>query len=147
MWITCIKRLESAYPVYQPDTVSISSVSPWVAFESARDLRSEAAALQTASRRILIVDDNVDGALSLAMLLRFQGHETEAVHSGSEALERIESFAPNIALLDIGLPGMDGYQLARRLRTRPPLESLRLIAITGYGQAEDRQPAPRCRLR
>ncbi|MHB8815051.1 MAG: ATP-binding protein [Steroidobacteraceae bacterium] len=90
-------------------------------------------------RRVLIVDDNQDAANSLAVLLNMQGHEAQAVYSGSEAIRRIESFQPDIALLDIGLPEMDGYELAKRLRAMPRLRDVRLVALTGYGQAEDYQ--------
>lgn len=92
-------------------------------------------------RRVLIVDDNADAADSLAMLLNLQGHETHVTHNGREALGCIEAFKPDVALLDIGLPGMDGYVLAERLRTMPQLKRVRLIALTGYGQADDRQRA------
>ena len=92
-------------------------------------------------RRVLVVDDNADSATSLAMLLKFQGHEAMAVYGAKDALAQVESFQPEVALLDIGLPEMDGYELAKRLRATPELEGLRLIALTGYGQAEDRQRA------
>jgi CheY-like chemotaxis protein len=92
-------------------------------------------------RRVLVVDDNVDAATSLAMLLNFQGHQAEAVYNGKDALERVGSFNPEVALLDIGLPGMNGYELAKRLRAMPQLEGVRLIALTGYGQADDRERA------
>ncbi|MGA7538953.1 MAG: ATP-binding protein [Steroidobacteraceae bacterium] len=91
------------------------------------------------SRRVLIVDDNVDAANSLAMLLSHAGHETQVAYSGREALTRVESFEPQVALLDIGLPGMDGYELASRLRAVPRLAATRLVALTGYGQSEDRK--------
>ncbi|HTX04318.1 MAG TPA: PAS domain S-box protein, partial [Steroidobacteraceae bacterium] len=108
-----------------------------------RIARPEAAArpdeLRSPPRRVLIVDDNVDAADSLALLLSHAGHETQVAYSGREALERVESFEPQLALLDIGLPEMDGYELARRLRARPRLSRARLIALTGYGQSEDRK--------
>ena len=91
------------------------------------------------ARRVLIVDDNTDAANSLAMLLKLGGHDAQVSYSGPQALERVESFQPEVALLDIGLPGMDGYELARRLRARPGLQGIRLVALTGYGQLEDRQ--------
>ena len=91
--------------------------------------------------RVLIVDDNVDAAASTAMLLMAQGHQAEAVYSSKDALDAIESFRPNVALLDIGLPGMDGYELATRLRELPACEGMRIVALTGYGQADDRQRA------
>ncbi len=90
------------------------------------------------SRRVLIVDDNVDSADSLAMVLQIDGHETERVYSAHAALERTISFKPDVILLDIGLPEIDGYEVARRLRATPGLEHLRLVALTGYGQPEDR---------
>jgi len=108
-----------------------------------RIARPEAAARpdspRSPARRVLIVDDNVDAANSLAMLLRHAGHETQVAYSGREALTRIESFEPEVALLDIGLPEMDGYELASRLRAVPQLGGTRLVALTGYGQSEDRK--------
>lgn len=92
-------------------------------------------------RRVLIVDDNVDAAEALSLTLRLEGHETESVHSSREALERIDSFNPEVILLDIGLPEMNGYEVARAIRSRTNLNGLRLIALTGYGQADDRRLA------
>jgi PAS domain S-box-containing protein len=109
----------------------------------ARPMKQEAdtAAIRSEPRRILIVDDNVDAANSLAMLLATHGHETEVAYGAKEALARIETLRPDVALLDIGLPEMNGYELAKRLRAIPMLNDLRLIALTGYGQSEDRQRA------
>ena len=90
-------------------------------------------------RRVFIVDDNADAADSLAELLRLDGHEVCAVYSPAEALAQMESFRPDIALLDIGLPDMDGFELARRLRERPALAGVTFVALTGYGQLEDRR--------
>ncbi|MGH8169220.1 MAG: ATP-binding protein [Steroidobacteraceae bacterium] len=92
-------------------------------------------------RRVLIVDDNADAAQSLSMLLTFGGHETQVALGSNEALERLESFQPEVALLDIGLPEINGYELAQRLRSMPSFHGIRLVAVTGYGQAEDRQRA------
>lgn len=92
-------------------------------------------------RRVLIVDDNVDAAEALALTLKLEGHETESVHSSREVLKRIDSFRPEVILLDIGLPEMNGYELAREIRSRTHLNGLRLIALTGYGQADDRRLA------
>ena len=89
--------------------------------------------------RILVVDDNVDAAESLAMLLRLWGHEVAIAHDGPAALKVAESAPPTIALLDIGLPGMDGYELARNLREQGGLEHTVLVALTGWGQQEDRR--------
>ncbi len=97
------------------------------------------APLKAPRRRVLIVDDNIDAANSLAMLLGVEGHEVQVAYDSREALERIESFHPDVALLDIGLPEIDGYALAQRLRSIPRLEGVRLVALTGYGQAEDHQ--------
>ena len=95
--------------------------------------------LEAPRRRILIVDDNVDAANSLAALLSHEGHETRVAYSGRDALESVDAFLPEVALLDIGLPEMDGYQVAHHLRARSDLNDLKLIALTGYGQVEDRQ--------
>ncbi len=102
---------------------------------------SSAPPTEARARRVLIVDDNMDAANSLAMLLSSSGHHTQVAYSGREALERVDSFRPDVAFLDIGLPGMTGYELARKLRSLPHLDGLRLIALTGYGLTEDRQNA------
>ena len=94
-----------------------------------------------ASRRILVVDDNVDAALSLAQLLELDGHQSQAIYGALEALECVPLFKPDVVLLDIGLPQMNGYEVARRLRQLKGFEKIKLIALTGYGQSEDRQQA------
>jgi signal transduction histidine kinase len=94
-----------------------------------------------AQRRILIVDDNVDAAESLAALLRLAGHETRLAFDGPSALTAAGEFRPTVVLLDIGLPGMSGYEVARCLRQNASHRDLLLIAVTGYGQEEDRQQA------
>jgi signal transduction histidine kinase len=91
------------------------------------------------ARRILIVDDSRDGGESLAMLLRVLGAEVALAHSGRRALECVETFKPDVVLLDIGMPGMDGYEVARRIRANPANRHLSLIALTGWGQDEDRR--------
>ncbi len=93
------------------------------------------------SRKVLIVDDNADSAESLALLLSMRGHEVRTAHDGPAALEAAEAFRPQAVLLDIGLPGMDGYEVARRLRDRPGAEGVLLVALTGYGQEDDRRRA------
>jgi PAS domain S-box-containing protein len=90
-------------------------------------------------RRILVVDDNVDGAESLAMLLKTEGHEVRVAHDGPAALAAIDADPPELVFLDIGMPVMSGYEVAQRLRQRPGLENLRLVAMTGWGQEEDRR--------
>ncbi len=92
-------------------------------------------------RRVLVVDDNVDSAESLALLLRLKGHEVETAHDGPAALEKAGSFHPQVVLLDIGLPGLDGYQVASQLRQRRRTASALLVALTGYGQEEDQRLA------
>ncbi|WP_437605171.1 ATP-binding protein [Sorangium sp. So ce834] len=91
------------------------------------------------SRRILVVEDNPDVAESLVMLLQALGHEVAMARSGPEALAAAPAFLPDVVLLDIGLPGMDGYEVARQLRRRPELERALLVALSGYGQEEDRR--------
>jgi CheY-like chemotaxis protein/two-component sensor histidine kinase len=91
------------------------------------------------SHRLLVVDDNEDAAHSLAMLLRLQGHEVRVAHDGPSALEVATSYLPDLVFLDIGMPGMDGYDVARRLRKTPGLEKTVLAALTGWGQQEDRR--------
>jgi len=92
------------------------------------------------AQRILVVDDNVDASESLAMLLRLEGHEVSIAHDGVEALRVANDERPTTILLDIGLPGMDGYEVCRRLRTGG-FAGTRIIAMTGYGQDKDRQRA------
>ncbi len=89
--------------------------------------------------RVLLVDDNVDGAESLAALLRLAGHEVWLAHDGPGALEAAAGFRPDAAVLDIGLPGMDGYEVARRLRADPAAAPAVLVAVTGYGRDRDRE--------
>jgi signal transduction histidine kinase/ActR/RegA family two-component response regulator len=90
-------------------------------------------------RRVLVVDDNVDAAQSLAMLLRIMGQDVRTAHNGNTALEVARSFRPEIAFLDIGLPGMSGHELARRIRDEPCCTGALLIALTGWGKDEDRR--------
>ncbi|HEY5101158.1 MAG TPA: ATP-binding protein, partial [Steroidobacteraceae bacterium] len=92
-------------------------------------------------RRVLIADDNRDSAESLAMLLRMEGHEVMVVHDGPAALQAVVGFDPQFALLDIGMPGMSGYEVARKLRESLPASPLRLVAVTGWGQHSDKARA------
>ncbi|MBA2263093.1 MAG: response regulator [Chloroflexi bacterium] len=89
-------------------------------------------------RRVLVVDDNRDAANSLSELLRVDGYETRVAHDGAAAVELAESWGPEVILLDIGLPRLDGYEAARRIRALERGSEIRLIAVTGWGQAEDR---------
>jgi CheY-like chemotaxis protein len=90
-------------------------------------------------RRILIVDDNADSADSLAMLLQLAGHEAHTVYDGPQALEAATRLQPEVLLLDLGLPGMDGCELCRRIRQQPWGRSALMIALTGWSQAADKQ--------
>jgi CheY-like chemotaxis protein len=94
---------------------------------------------QGPSLRILVVDDNLDAAQTLAILLRANGHQVEAVHDGPTALEVARSYRPNLILLDIGLPGMDGFEVAKKVRQDLDLGNVVLVAMTGYGQESDKQ--------
>jgi signal transduction histidine kinase len=89
--------------------------------------------------RILIVDDNVDAGQTLGTLLRLMGHEVRVVHDGPAALREAASFQPDLAILDLGMPGMSGFELARQLRQRPQLQGMVLAALTGWSQEEDRR--------
>jgi two-component system CheB/CheR fusion protein len=89
------------------------------------------------ARRVLVVDDNIDAADSLALVLQLEGHAVDIAHTGADAIARVQAAAPDVVLLDIGLPQMDGYEVARRLRALANGAALRLVALTGYGQAED----------
>lgn len=89
-------------------------------------------------RRILLADDNVDFAQCVALLLEDNGYEVEVHHDGEQALARASAFGPDVCLLDISLPGLDGFELARRLRVLPATEAAVLVAVTGWGQPEDK---------
>jgi signal transduction histidine kinase/CheY-like chemotaxis protein len=99
----------------------------------------DALAPASAARRILITDDNQDAATSLAMLLEIDGHQVQVAFDGPAALNIAASFQPQVALLDIGMPDMDGYALAQRLRQMPGGEKVYLVAVTGWGQQGDRE--------
>jgi len=109
------------------------------AVETVEEDQPAAVAEPARCQRILIVDDWVDSAESLALLLRLQGHDATTVNSGEEALSALQQHDFDVVLLDIGLPRMDGYEVARRIRAVP--RTLKLIAMTGYGQPQDRQRA------
>jgi two-component system CheB/CheR fusion protein len=95
----------------------------------------------TKSFRMLVIDDNTDAAESLALLLRNGGQEVMTAHDGRSGLEAARSHHPEVVILDIGLPGMDGYEVAHNLRRESGLEGLLLVALSGYGQVEDRRRA------
>jgi CheY-like chemotaxis protein len=88
---------------------------------------------------MLVVDDNVDSAECMALLFRLSGYEVQLAHDGQTALDTALAFQPQVILLDLGLPGLDGYEVASRLRAWPQMQKTVLIALTGYGRAEDHQ--------
>jgi CheY-like chemotaxis protein len=89
--------------------------------------------------RVLVVDDNVDAAVSLGMLLKLAGQEVRVAYDGPAALRQAMDFRPQLVLLDIGMPGMDGYEVCRRIRRESALEKATVVALTGWGQDEDRR--------
>ena len=88
---------------------------------------------------MLIVDDNLDAGSSLALLLEIAGHQTSRAHDGPSALDAAETERPEVILLDIGLPTLNGYEVCRRIRKQPWGSSVLVIALTGWGQEEDRR--------
>ena len=90
-------------------------------------------------RRVLVVDDNVDAADSVAMILRLSGYDVRCTYDGVSALDAAKAYHPDVVVLDIGLPGLSGYEVARRLRLDPEFEATPLVAVTGYGQDVDRR--------
>lgn len=106
---------------------------------SADNTRAEA--VRNPGVQVLIVEDNVDAAESLMMLLELLGHAVRVAHDGPAGLQQARQRRPDIMLVDIGLPGMDGYEVARQVRRDPQLAHLTLIALTGYGCDDDRRAA------
>ncbi len=98
------------------------------------------AAVPMGARRVLVVDDNTDAAESLAMLLEVRGNEVRVAYDGLEALDKEGEFKPQVVLLDIGMPKMSGYEVARRIRAARG-DSVMIVAITGWGQEDDRRRA------
>jgi len=106
--------------------------------KSAASRKSNTAA---GTQRILVVDDNEDSAKSLSVILEVMGNEVRTAYNGSQALEIAEDFRPALVFLDIGMPNLNGYDTARRLRERPWTKDVVLIALTGWGQEEDKRRA------
>jgi CheY-like chemotaxis protein len=125
----------SEFVVYLP----LASTLPDTSTAEIPDTTPETASASSAQRRILVVDDNHDVADSLGMLLRLLDYDVQVVHDGLLALETIGSYRPYVVLLDIGMPGMDGYEVARQVRQQPEFKDLPLIALTGWRQEEDRR--------
>lgn len=123
-----------------PDQGSEFIVELPLATDLAEDRSPPTAVPQPAGRaRVLVVDDNHDVAVTLAALVRYSGHEVCTAHDGPAAIEAAKNYHPHLVLIDIGLPGMDGYEVARRLRGELGLNDAVLAALTGYGQEEDRR--------
>lgn len=122
-----------------PFVVRLRTMVPDNEAESAKTTgRSPTGAM---TRRVLIVDDNEDGAELLNVALLTMGHMTRVAHDGPTALDAVHEFHPDVALIDIGLPVLDGYEVARRLRAMFDGGGPKLVAVTGYGQDSDRQRA------
>ena len=118
--------------------VAIGETQRSAAAPRTADVRASAKA---AGRRVLVVEDSADARVGVQLLLEQSGHVVETAVDGPDGLAKLAQFHPDIALIDVGLPGMDGYELARAARSRPEMRDIRLVAITGYGQAKDRQKA------
>jgi PAS domain S-box-containing protein len=122
----------SEFIVRLPLVVQEGSVSDAPASLEPRQARSP-------GHRLLVVDDNKDAAISLALLLRLHGHEVQVAHDGPAGIQLALAQRPDLIFLDLGMPGMDGYEVARRIRRTPALERITLAALTGWGQQEDRR--------
>ena len=103
--------------------------------------RTHAGQVLSARRRVLVVDDNADAAEMMAMLLELDGHDVRVAHDADSALTVAGEFTPDVGLFDIGLPDIDGYELARRVRDDSRLVHMYLVAVTGWGQEEDQRRA------
>jgi PAS domain S-box-containing protein len=118
-------------------TIRLPTVAPEVLPVGDRPAPPAHSAGAGVRRRILVADDNRDGAVTLGRLLRFLGHEVEIAHDGQAALLAVATFRPDVALLDIGMPILDGHEVARRLRSDPEQAGMLLVALTGWGRPED----------
>jgi CheY-like chemotaxis protein len=105
---------------------------------SAESAQLSGPAAEAGRRSVLVVDDNVDAADGLGMVLQLRGHDVRVAYDGQSALREVETRRPDVMLLDIGLPGMNGYELARRVRGTPGGDGILLVAVTGWGQEEAR---------
>jgi len=90
-------------------------------------------------QKVLVVDDNKDSAQTLAMMLKIMGNDVRTAHDGLEAIEKAQEYLPQVILLDLGMPKLNGYDVCRRIREQSWGTSIVIIALTGWGQAEDRQ--------
>jgi CheY-like chemotaxis protein len=112
-----------------------------VALQAAVETGGTGSAAAPAGRRVLVVDDNQDAADTLALLLELMGHTTRTAHDGLAALDAAAAFEPEVVLLDIGLPKMNGYDVCREMRKQPWGQRAYVVALTGWGQAEDQRKA------
>jgi len=92
-----------------------------------------------AGRQVLVVDDNRDAAQTLAMLIRYAGHQVKVAFNGAQALQIAQEQKPRVILLDLAMPGMDGFQVAKALRERPETKEAIIVAVSGYGNQDDQQ--------
>jgi len=132
-------RVEASSPGLGQGSEFVLHLPARLAEEPALPAAEPASPAASRPLKVLVVEDNVDAAESLATLLRLWNHDVNVVHDGRMALEAARRQQPEVVLLDIGLPGLDGYQVARRLREEIGLDHTLLVAMTGYGQPEDRR--------
>ena len=123
----------SEFTIRLPADGGPAAAEPDPAKKHVRNGRSQS----PSARRVLVVDDNVDAAMMLSALVRQLGHEVLTVHDGEQALRVTESYRPDVILLDIGMPGINGFEVAKRLRERGVTPAPRIVAVTGWGKAED----------
>jgi len=119
-------------------TVMLPVHTPAYSGAPMRPVRPAAGAVAS-ERRVLVIDDNQDSAETLAMVLRLQGHSVQTAHDGFKAVTAAERFRPDMVVLDLGMPGMDGYEVARTIRAQRWGRNMLLVAQTGWGQPEDRR--------
>jgi signal transduction histidine kinase len=146
--LTLVKRLVEMHGGYvRANSAGLGTGSefevhlPIAAMTRARSSASNGKSRVAGRLRVLVVEDNHDAAEALMMLLEMFGHEVAVASEGSKALEAVRNSAFDIALVDIGLPGIDGYEVARRIRLIPSAKAMLLVALTGYGQDSDKQRA------
>jgi CheY-like chemotaxis protein len=112
---------------------------PWAGRRASLERAPESAPAPAVARKILIVEDNDDARRLLVEALQLKGHDIRSAADGPAALEIVEAWRPDVVILDIGLPGMSGHDVAQRLKQRPDLQNVLLVAVTGWGQAHDRR--------